>query len=120
MPRKLPPSRKNEKFIGSPGTATTGGVGCEGAAGAGGGVCARAVALAHSRTVKIKSRFLILMDRNPPGKICEFHALNRRKFQKAEGVKRKAEGRKDKRAFCCLLPSALRLLPSVNFASVAD
>jgi hypothetical protein len=51
-----------------------GGVG--GVAGVGVLLCAEAVTLTNNTIAKSVSRFLIFMDRNPPDKICEFHALD--------------------------------------------
>jgi hypothetical protein len=57
-----------------------------GVEGAGGVLCAEADALINNTIAKTVSRLLILMDRNPPGKIFQFHAGDERKFQKQWAV----------------------------------
>jgi hypothetical protein len=53
-------------------TMPDGGVG--GVTGVGGVRCAIAAALVNNTIANIVSRFLIFIDRNPPDKICLFHA----------------------------------------------
>lgn len=80
-------------------------VGDGGVEGTGGVLCARVDTLAKQAIAKSINRFLILMDRKPPDRIFQFHVGDARKFQKAEGGRRKAVNSKKVSGFCCLPPS---------------